>query len=114
LINAGRKIKEGWKKAALKNMINIEISGIDPLAHFEFKDGDPLILKTLFTQLMLEKDFLASNAFYASYAHKDAQIKKYLEAVDEVFSFISSALVGGKPEKFLKGPVCNFGFKRLT
>lgn len=39
---------------------------------------------------------------------------KYLEAVDEIFNFISKATKEGKPEKYLKGPIFHAGFKRLT
>ncbi|NQT66901.1 MAG: aminotransferase class III-fold pyridoxal phosphate-dependent enzyme [Actinobacteria bacterium] len=110
----GRKVQEGWRLLANKNNINIEISGIPPLGHFSFKYDNPLIIKTLFTQLMLEKKFLASTAFYASYAHKDQHVKKYLEATDETFNFISRAIKEKCPEKYLKGSICHSGFQRLT
>lgn len=114
LMKIGRMVQEGWKSAASMQGIDIEVSGIYPLGHFSFKDGDALVLKTLFTQLMLEKGFLASTAFYASYAHRDEHVEKYLGAVDDVFDFISKAIADGKPEKYLKGPVCHSGFRRLT
>ncbi|HYA86310.1 MAG TPA: aminotransferase class III-fold pyridoxal phosphate-dependent enzyme [Nitrospirota bacterium] len=114
LVAVGEKIQEGWKTAAAKNGIPIEVSGIYPLSHFNFQGKKPLVLKTLFTQLMLEKGYLASNSFYASYAHKEDHVKGYLMAADEVFSFISRIMRDGKPENYLKGPVCHSGFKRLT
>ena len=52
-----------------------------------------LELKTLFTQLMLEKDFLATTAFYASYAHEEYHITKYLTAVDDVFKILKEAII---------------------
>ena len=110
----GRKVQEGWKLIANKNNINIEISGIYPLSHFSFNHDNPLIIKTLFTQLMLEKGFLAATAFYASYAHKEQHVKKYLKAIDETFNFIAKAIREKCPEKYLKGPICHSGFKRLT
>lgn len=114
LIKTGKKIKEGWESLASMHDLNIEVSGIDPLGHFDFKYENPLVLKTLFTQLMLEKGFLASTAFYASYAHKEEHIERYFKAADEVFEFISKSIAEGKTEKYLKGPVCHTGFKRLT
>lgn len=114
LIKIGGKIQKGWKRLAKKYNLNITISGIYPLGHFSFEYEKPLVLKTLFTQLMLEKGFLATDAFYASYAHKEKHIDKYLQAVDEVFSFISKAIKEGNPERHLKGPVCYAGFKRLV
>ena len=114
LIAAGRKIQDGWRDVATRCGLDISIAGIAPLGHFSFNHDKPLALKTLFTQLMLEKGFLATTAFYASFAHKDKHIKSYLKATDESFAFISYALKKGNPEKYLKGPVCHGGFKRLT
>ncbi len=114
LVATGKKIQEGWKTVAEKNGLPVEISGIYPLGHFNFIYKEPLVLKTLFTQLMLEKGFLASTAFYASYAHKEEHVNEYLKAVEETFSFIAQAVKKGNPENFLKGPVCHSGFKRLT
>jgi len=114
LVMVGKQMKDLWRTMASKHDMDIEISGIDPLGHFDFKYEKPLVVKTLFTQFMLEKGFLASNGFYASYAHKEIHIKSYLKAADEAFGFISKSIEEGKTEKILKGPVCHAGFKRLT
>lgn len=114
LVNIGRQIQERWESLANKHCLNIKVSGIYPLSHFTFEYENPLVLKTLFTQLMLERGFLATTAFYASYAHKENHVQKYLEAVDEVFEFIKKAVKKGNAEKCLKGPVCHAGFSRLT
>ncbi|MBM3702965.1 MAG: aminotransferase class III-fold pyridoxal phosphate-dependent enzyme, partial [Actinobacteria bacterium] len=114
LSNVGKKIQEGWKSLADKHNIDIEITGIYPLGHFSFEYNNPLVIKTLYTQLMLEKGFLATTAFYASYAHEDQHVKKYLEATDETFNFISRAIKEKCPEKYLKGSICHSGFQRLT
>jgi len=110
----GKKVQEGWKKLAACRAVNIEVSGIYPLSHFSFIDKPGLILKTLFTQFMLEKGILATTAFYASYAHKQAHVDTYLNAVDRAFTFISKVIKEGKAENYLKGPVCHQGFKRLA
>jgi glutamate-1-semialdehyde 2,1-aminomutase len=112
--STGKKIQEGWRLLADKNNIDIDITGIYPLGHFSFVYETPLVLNTLFTQLMLEKGFLANTSFYASYAHKEKHVKKYLKAVDGAFSFISKVLKEKNPEKYLKGPICHSGFTRLT
>jgi glutamate-1-semialdehyde 2,1-aminomutase len=114
LIDTGKRIQDGWTAAAAEHGLPIHVSGIYPLGHFNFEHKDPLVLKTLFTQLMLEKGFLASTAFYASYAHKENHVSDYLRAAGECFSFIAQAVASGNPEKHLKGPVCHSGFKRLT
>jgi glutamate-1-semialdehyde aminotransferase len=114
LADCGKEIQYGWKKLAGKHNLKIEVSGIYPLSHFSFKHKKSMVLKTLFTQLMLERGFLATNSYYASYAHKNSHLKKYLTAVDKTFGFIESYISGGNPEIFLKGPVCHEGFERLT
>jgi glutamate-1-semialdehyde 2,1-aminomutase len=68
----------------------------------------------LFTQFMLERGFLATTAFYASFAHHENHVKDYLKSVNEAFSFIAKAVKEGNPTKYLKGPVCHSGFKRLA
>lgn len=110
----GEKIKSGWKSLASKHNLSIEVSGINPLGHFTFYHDNPLLLKTLFTQLMLERGFLATNAFYASYAHKQEHVNRYLEAADETFKIIAMAISGGHPQKYLKGEICHAGFRRLA
>jgi glutamate-1-semialdehyde 2,1-aminomutase len=110
----GRKIQREWQRLAGLYRLNIETSGIYPLGHFSFKYKNTLILKTLYTQLMLEKGFLATNAFYASYAHKEKHIANYLEATDETFAFMAKAVRNGIAKKYLKGPVCHAGFRRIN
>lgn len=114
LVKIGKEVQEGWKKIALKHNIKIDISGIYPLSYFSFVHEKPLVLKTLFTQTMLEKGFLATTSFYASYAHTYAHIAKYLAAADDAFKFIRKAALNNNPEKYLKGPVCHAAFKRLA
>ena len=113
MIECGKKVQEGWNAISKKHKLNIHVSGIYPLSHFEFKEN-PLVLKTLFTQEMLGRGFLATTSFYSSFAHKDEHIHKYLTAVEEVFKLISNSLKDGNSEKLLKGPICQSGFKRLA
>ena len=114
LMVIGKEVQEGWKRSAAGHGLDITVSGIYPLGHFSFNHNDNLAVKTLFTQTMLEKGFLASTAFYVSYAHKRGQVKKYLKAVDEAFGLISEAVKEGDVKERLRGPVCHSGFRRLT
>ncbi len=114
LIEIGRTVQEGWATSAGRHGLKVHASGIYPLSHFEFKYDEPLALKTLFTQEMLAKGFLASTQLYASFAHTSSSVNGYLKAVDEVFALISKALKDGDVKKHLKGPVCHSGFKRLN
>jgi len=114
LMETGRKIQQGWRNSGLSRGLNLHVSGIYPLSHFSFDYPDSSVMMTLFVQIMLEKGFLASGRFYATYAHKDEHIKAYLQAVDEAFKAIRIAMDNGSLKNQLKGPVAHSGFKRLT
>ena len=107
-------VQDGWQKMAEKNGIDITVSGIYPLSHLEFNIDNALAIKTYFTQEMLKLGFLATNAFYASYAHKEEDIQKYIQAVDKVFGLIKKRIENNDLDDFLEGPVCQTGFQRLT
>lgn len=110
----GKSVQDGWNQLAKANNLNIEVSGIFPMGHFEFKYDNPLLYKTIFTQEMLKKGYLATTAFYASFAHTENIIKGYLEAVSEVFALISENIKKNTIELLLEGPICHSGFQRLT
>jgi len=114
LSGIGKQVQDGWKEKAGENNLEIEVSGIYPLGHFSFRHEKPLAMKTLFVQEMLEKGFLATCGFYASFAQKQAHVDSYLEAVGQAFSFIGEAARKGNVEKMLKGKQCHPGFMRLT
>jgi len=115
LINIGKLVTAGWKKVAEKHGLRIRTFGLPPLTHFSFDYGkDNQALHTLFNQEMLARGFLAKNAFYASFAHKETHVKQYIKATNEVFRIIKEALKKGDVKKRLKGPVVHTGFKRLT
>jgi len=114
LIRLGTMIQEGWQEAARRTGLAIEVGGIKPLSHFSILGEQSQAARTLFTQLMLERGFLASNSFYATYAHQDKHIENYLEAVDETFTIVAEALKNSAVLAQLKGPVAHSGFRRLT
>ena len=110
----GRQVQEGWALIADKSNLKIKVGGIFPCSHFAFQYDTAQSMKAYFVQLMLERGFLASNLFYAMYAHEDHHVKDYLEAVDRAFSEISEANQKGDIKKRLKGSLSSVGFKRLT
>lgn len=114
LVDIGKKVQEGWARLAEKNNLKIQVSGTYAIGHFDFEYDKPLVLKTFFTQEMLTFGFLATNAFYCSFAHKDKHVDAYLKAVDQVFAKIAQAVAAGNLEKLLKGSVSHAGFRRLT
>lgn len=111
----GRMIGEGWKKIAEKHGLKISILGPNALITFSFDYGkDSQAIKTLFTQEMLKRGFLASTSVYVSYSHTVAHVARYLKLVDEVFGLIVKAIAARKVHSLLKGAVAHSDFKRLT
>ena len=84
------------------------------MSHFRFNCTNPLAVKALFVQLMLERGFLASTLFYAMYAHENRHVEQYLHAVDESFAEISALQQRGEIEKRLRGAPASEGFTRLA
>ena len=115
LNRTGNSVRRIWKDNAERYGLKIKVHGIPPLSILSFEYGeDSQVIGTLFTQEMLEKGFLASKAFYATYAHEDRHINAYDTAVNEVFRTIAEAVSAGSIEAMLRGPVSHAGFKRLA
>ncbi len=111
----GSKVMEYWKSASVKYNLPVEVEdGYPCLANFKFNHELSEELKTLYTQLMLERGFLAGMIIYPTLAHNDKIVDLYGEAIDEVFSEITEALSAGIVKDKLRGPVADSGFKRLT
>ena len=111
----GQYLINNLARIAKKNSIKIEISGLPALIHFSLEYGDlSQAVKTLFTQEMLKRGFLASSGIYVSYAFKKEHISKYLKSTDEVFGIIKKAVKENKVEDLLEGPIAHVGFQRLT
>ena len=114
LIQAGNLIQQGWQLAAQRVGLNVHISGLPPLSHIDFNYENKQAIGTLFTQLMLERGYLASKGFYASFAHQNEHLEGYLDAADEVFKLLAESIGKGTVERELRGPVAHSGFRRLT
>jgi len=116
LIKVGNLIGKGWEKIADEHGLKIDImDAVPPLITFAFEYGeDSQALRTLFTQEMLKRGFLASSSVYVSYSHTEEHVEKYLENVDEVFKILRKAIETNAIYKLLKGPVAHKGFRRLT
>jgi len=114
LIWLGEQVQQGWRNAAAKHGLALNIAGIKPMSHFDFSNDKAQLLKAYFIQLMLEKGFLATNAYYAMYAHTLEHVNSYLAAVDEVFAELKRSIENGDVEKKMKGEPSSVGFKRLT
>ncbi len=114
LVRIGAEVKAAWIDAAAACGLPIRVSGLDPLAHFEIEHPDAQSAKTLYTQEMLQRGFLANTAFYAMMAHTHEDVQAYGRAAAEVFPLIQDALQKEDVRSRLKGPVSHPGFSRLT
>ncbi|QZO14047.1 aminotransferase class III-fold pyridoxal phosphate-dependent enzyme [Pseudoalteromonas piscicida] len=108
----GALVKAGWQSLAEKHGLSIHISGIDALCHFSFEHDNPLQLKAYFIEQMINQGVLATNMFYAMYAHKEEHVDEYLSAVDNAFKAVKVAL--HDPEVLKEVTPTTAGFKRLN
>ena len=111
----GKKVINIWKKLASNYNLKIKISGLPALASFTIVSGNFLKYKTLITQQMLNKNYLASNVLYASIFHDQKLLDNYAEHLEGIFAIISKCEKGEEIiDSYLNGPVCYTGFKRLN
>ncbi|MCB9362535.1 aminotransferase class III-fold pyridoxal phosphate-dependent enzyme [Candidatus Woesearchaeota archaeon] len=110
----GNLIWKGWESAAKETGLKIKVVGPPSLVTFSFDDAHKTELKTLFTQEMLKRGYLAAQSVYVCYAHDEATIQNYMTAVKEVFALLQAAIVKGDITSRLEGPLAHTGFKRLV
>jgi glutamate-1-semialdehyde 2,1-aminomutase len=109
----GTRIQDLWRTKAEANGLPLEVMGFPCAPSFKFNHELAQELKTLYTQLMLEKGFLAMALIYVSLAHTDEVVDKFAVALDETFGEMGDLLRKGTVAESLKGPVAHAGFKRL-
>lgn len=114
LMRIGGRVQKGWTEASQATGMPLHISGISPLGHFAFDLPDAQEVRTLFTQMMLDRGIFATGSFYAMWAHTDAHVDRYLETLNEVFRELRTAVEQKAVRQLLRGPVAHSGFKRLT
>jgi glutamate-1-semialdehyde 2,1-aminomutase len=114
ITESGLSIMAGWQALAKKYGLSITINGLPALANFNFNCSNALAYKTLITQEMLKKGFLAGNSVYLSTAHTAEIISDFFEHLDSIFGIIKDCEDGRDIMSLLKGPVCDSGFKRVN
>jgi len=114
ITETGKTIEEGWRKLAKKYHLNIQISGLPALIGFSFPTPKMLEYKTLITQEMLNKGFLAATSVYVCTEHKPEVVENYFQALDPVFGTIAECEADRDVATLLNSPVCHSGFKRLN
>lgn len=114
ITRVGTDVTKRWKALARKHGLEITTNGIPALAGFGFSGPNALAYKTLITQEMLAKGYLASTLLYVCTAHTPEIIDGYFDALDPIFALIKECDEGRDIRALLKGPVCHGGFKRLN
>ena len=111
----GRAIGTRWEALAARYGLPLELNGLPAFIGFGFPLPNMLKYKTLITQEMLKKGFLAATAVYVCTEHTPELVDRYFEAVEPLFALIKECESGGRNvDTLLEGPVCHGGFKRLN
>jgi len=114
ITQTGREIGERWQALARKHDLPLELSGLPALIGFSLLCADMRKYKTLITQEMLKKDFLAATEIYVCTEHTPAVVDRYFEALDPLFALIRECESGRNVDALLEGPLCHEKFKRLN
>jgi len=114
ITQTGLNIREGWQKLADKHALKIDCWGLPALTCFTFNSPNALAYKTLVTQEMLAKGYLAGNSVYACIDHTPDVVTEFLDNIDPIFALIKECEEGRDVMSLLKGPVCHSEFRRLN
>jgi glutamate-1-semialdehyde 2,1-aminomutase len=114
ITETGRAVGEGWRALARKFGLDIQVTGLPSMTSWSLNSENMLAYKTLITQEMLAKGYLASNSIYVCTEHTPDIVRDYLDALDPIFAMIRECEDGRDVNSLLKGPVCHSGFKRLN
>ena len=110
----GKKIQFKWKALSDRYGIPIKISGLPALSSFSILGNNEQEYKTLITQEMLKRGFLASNSVYVCTQHLPEIVDRYFANLEEIFCLIQKCEEGLDPVSLLDGPVAHSNFKRLN
>ena len=114
ITQTGNSIGVAWRKLAKKHGLDINISGLPAMIGFNLPGDNMLAYKTLITQEMLAKGYLAGTSVHVCTEHTPDIVEAYLEALDPIFGLIRECKDGRDINGLLKGPICHAGFKRLN
>jgi glutamate-1-semialdehyde 2,1-aminomutase len=110
----GRDITARWQALGEKHGLPLTTAGVAALTSFGFKSPNAQAYKTLITQEMLAKGYLAANSVYTCIDHTPEIVDGYFEALDPIFALIRECEDGRDVMGLLEGPVAHSGFSRLN
>ena len=114
ITKVGSLLNRRWRSLTNKYGLSLVISGLPALTSFNIPSPNWQIYKTVITQEMLGRGFLATNTIYACTEHTPDLIDEYFEHLEPIFSLIAECEAGRPAEPLLKGPVSHTGFRRLN
>ena len=115
ITETGQWVTEKWKNLASIHNLSISTWGLPALCGFTIQSEKSLAYKTLITQEMLKKGYLAATGLYVCIEHTREILNRYLENLDPIFKVISECENDKRRiEDLLDGPICHSGFKRLN
>ena len=114
ITQTGEAVTARWVALGKKYDLPLVAAGIPAITAFGFTTDNALAYKTLITQEMLAKGYLASTLLFVCTEHTPEIIDRYFEALESVFALIKECEDGRDVNGLLKGPMCHGGFKRLN
>jgi glutamate-1-semialdehyde 2,1-aminomutase len=114
ITRTGSEVTARWKNLASKHGLSITTHGLPALTGYAFNSANALAYKTLITQEMLAKGYLAGTSVYVCTEHTPEVVDRYFSALEPIFELIKQCEEGRDVMSLLKGPVCHAGFKRLN
>jgi glutamate-1-semialdehyde 2,1-aminomutase len=110
----GNNISSQWQSLADKYELDISTWGLPALSGYTFNLPNALSYKTLITQEMLKKGYLATNSVYACTEHTQELVDGYFSELEPIFAIIKECEEGLDVNTLLEGPLCHSEFKRLN
>ena len=110
----GEYITEQWQSIAKSTGIAIKTSGLPALTSFSVDSKLALEYKTLITQEMLKKSYLAGTSIYVATVHTKEVVDRFFTELEPVFALVKECEDGRDVNALLDGPTCSSGFKRLN
>ena len=92
-----KTIKEDWEYYSKKHNVDITVNNYSSIPSFQFNYGNKNDeLYTIFTNLFLRQNILATNSIYLSFAHNYKDIKIYRSHLDNVFCILKEFISSNK------------------
>lgn len=114
ITNTGRDIRHRTQALAEKHGVELDYWGLPALTGFSVKNDGARAYKTLITQEMLKRGYLAGTSVYVCTEHTPDILEGFFDAFDSILGLIRECQQGRDVMSLLNGPVCHGGFKRLN